>query len=498
VKRKPNIIEAIKNPKLFGSLPRFQKLETWTSWLVVLKAIFGLPMTTDDLAVFNRHTGRTTPPSGGSKETYLIVGRRGGKSFISALVTCFIACFIDFKPFITVGETLAVMCLAKDKDQARIVFRYVKAILNHVPALRNMIVDQRADEIELTTGVTIMVKASDFGGVRGPTIACVVADEIAFWPSQGANPDDEVLSAIRPAMATIPDAKLLCISTGYAQVGALYEAHKEHYGKDDDDEILVWQADTASMNPTISQNFIDKELEKDPEAGRAEWLGLFREDITAAFPLEAIERCIVPGRVELAASPHIFQYFGFADPSGGRHDSFTLAIAHHHPQEDGVILDAIRAVRPPFNPSEVVQQFSEFLKSYGLSSILGDNYGGEWPKAEFAKQGILYERAENTKSELYLAMVPIVCSEKVELLDRDKLKTELRRLERRTGRSGKESIDHPPRGSDDIANAVAGVTWLASQNSSAIFMPEAYGERVCTDWTFYLEGLSEMPTSKPW
>jgi len=98
------------------------------------------------------------------------------------------------------------MCLAKDKDQARIVFRYVKAILNHIPALKDMIVDQRADEIELTSGVTIIIKASDFGGVRGPTIACVVADEIAFWPTQGANPDDEVLSAIRPAMATIPDA----------------------------------------------------------------------------------------------------------------------------------------------------------------------------------------------------------------------------------------------------------------------------------------------------
>src|SRR5215210_8067188 len=201
MKRQPTIIDAIKNPKLFGSLPRFKKLETWTAWLVVLKAIFGLPMNSEDLILFNLHTGRTLPPIGGAKETFLIIGRRGGKSFISALVTCFIACFIDFNPFITVGETLVVMCLARDKEQARIVFRYVKAILNHVAPLRGMIVDQRTDEIELTSGVTIMVKASDFAGVRGPTIACVVADEIAFWPSQGANPDDEVLSAIRPAMA---------------------------------------------------------------------------------------------------------------------------------------------------------------------------------------------------------------------------------------------------------------------------------------------------------
>ena len=226
------------------------------------------------------------------------------------------------------------MCLAKDKDQARIVFRYVKAILNHIPALKGMIVDQRADEIELSTGVTIMVKASDFGGVRGPTIACVVADEIAFWPSQGANPDDEVLSAIRPAMATIPDAKLLCISTGYAQVGALYDAHKEHYGKENDD-ILVWQADTASMNPTISQAYIDREIEKDPETARAEWLGLFREDVSAAFPLEVIEACIVPGRMELPCSPHVGRYFGFVDPSGGRHDAFTVAIADSQGKAQG-------------------------------------------------------------------------------------------------------------------------------------------------------------------
>src|SRR6266511_3163997 len=491
MKRKPSIIEAIKNPQLFGSLPRFKKLETWTNWIVVLKTIFGLPMTTEDLVIFNRHTGRITPPEGGSKETYLIIGRRGGKSFISALITCFIACFIDFKPFITVGETLVVMCLAKDKDQARIVFRYVKAILNHVLALRSMIVDQRDDEIELTTGVTIMVKASDFGGVRGPTIACVVADEIAFWPSQGTNPDDEVLSAIRPAMATIPDAKLLCISTGYAQVGALYDAHKEHYGQDDD-EVLVWQADTATMNPTISQQFIDKEIEKDPEAGRAEWLGLFREDVSAAFPLEVIEACIIPGRLELPPSPHVVQYFCFVDPSGGRHDAFTLAIAHLD-YEDRVILDAIRATRPPFDPSEAVKEYCASLKNYALLNVVGDNYGGEWPKAEFAKHGISYELSEKTKSELYLATIPVFTSKRIELLDIDRMKIEFRRLERRRGRSGKDSIDHPPRGSDDIANAVSGVTCLASDHAGQFVMPEAYGETICNHLNFYLEGLAREP-----
>jgi hypothetical protein len=134
--KRPTIIQAIENKKLFGSLPKFRSLDTWSAWLVVLKAIFGLPMDGDELVIFQRHTGRAYPPLRGAKETYLIIGRRGGKSFISALITCFVSCFTDFSQFITVGETLAVMCLARDKEQARIVFKYVKAILHHVPVLR--------------------------------------------------------------------------------------------------------------------------------------------------------------------------------------------------------------------------------------------------------------------------------------------------------------------------------------------------------------------------
>jgi hypothetical protein len=99
-------------------------------------------------------------------------------------------------------------------------------------------------------------------------------------------------------MATIATAKLILISTGYA-MAVLYELHKTHYGKDDS-PVLVWQAPTATMNPRIFQEFIDEQIELDPEAGRSEWGGLFREDISMAFPLEMLEQCMIPRRVELA------------------------------------------------------------------------------------------------------------------------------------------------------------------------------------------------------
>jgi hypothetical protein len=96
------------------------------------------------------------------------------------------------------------------------------------------------------TGITISAKTSDFRTVRGVTIVCAIADEAGFWDSQGINPDKQVFQALRPAMATIPEAKLLVISSPYAECGVLFEAHHNHFGKDDS-LVLVWQAPTTVM-----------------------------------------------------------------------------------------------------------------------------------------------------------------------------------------------------------------------------------------------------------
>jgi hypothetical protein len=269
--KKFSIIQAIRDSDVFGSLPAFQSLETWTSWITFLKAIHALPMTPEELAIYQRCTGRQKPPAYPPREIYAIVARRGGKTFISSLEMVYDGCFVDPRPYLSTGEKAISLMMARDRDQSRIAFGYISGIIHAVPALAAMVVAERSDEIELDNGTVFMVKTSDYRAIRGITCRKALLDETAFWDSEGISPDHEVLTALRPALATIPGSQLICISTPYSQSGSLYEAHKEFYGVDNDD-VLVWQADTRTMNPTIDEGLIQRELERDPEGAQAEWL----------------------------------------------------------------------------------------------------------------------------------------------------------------------------------------------------------------------------------
>ena len=79
------------------------------------------------------------------------------------------------------------------------------------------------DRIDLTNGVSIEISTANIRTVRGYTLIASLCDEIAFWMGDdSANPDTEILAAVRPAMTTLsPDAMLLCASSPHAQRGAL-------------------------------------------------------------------------------------------------------------------------------------------------------------------------------------------------------------------------------------------------------------------------------------
>ena len=73
--------------------------------------------------------------------------------------------------------------------------------------------------------------------------------------------------------------------------------------------------------------------------------------------------------------------------------------------------------------------------------------------------GISYVKSDAVKSQIYLECIPLFTRGLVRLPDHAKLLRELRLLERHAHRGGKESVDHPRGGHDDLANAVCGVLY---------------------------------------
>jgi hypothetical protein len=60
--------------------------------------------------------------------------------------------------------------------------------------------------------------------------------------------------------------------------------------------------------------------------------------------------------------------------------------------------------------------------------------------------------------------LPLLISRRAILLDQRNLIAQLCQLERRTSRGGRDSVDHPQGGRDDIANSACGVLWQLAQN----------------------------------
>jgi hypothetical protein len=66
-----------------------------------------------------RHTGRQRPPEASAREAWVVVGRRGGKSRVAALVAVWLACFNDYRAMLAPGEPGTLMVIAADRRQAR-------------------------------------------------------------------------------------------------------------------------------------------------------------------------------------------------------------------------------------------------------------------------------------------------------------------------------------------------------------------------------------------
>ena len=460
--------EVMTDPALFGD--HFGGA-SWRAWRALLAGLYGLALTEDETAAFERLT-RREPPSEAAEELWLVMGRRGGKSNVAALLAVFESAFRDYSDRLAPGEVATVLVLAADRKQARTCMRYVAGLLKSNPMTERMIFREDRESIELSNGCVIEVGTSSFRSVRGYTVACVIADEIAFWRSEdSANPDVEVLNALRPALATL-GGKLIALSSPYARRGALWDTYQRHYGKPG--SVLVAQAESREMNPDLPQRLVDQAYERDAASAAAEYGAQFRNDLEQFLDRDVVDAALRSGPLELPFDRQ-HRYRAFVDPSGGGRDEFTLAIGHR--EGERTVVDVLRGMRG--TPAEIVGEYVELLRSYSVRQVRGDRYAGSWPGDEFGRYKVQYEASDKVRSDLYLDLLPALNSGRVELPPDNRLASQLTGLERRTARSGRESIDHPPGAHDDRANAVAGlVSMLGGSGNGYPATPEQFAAAI--------------------
>jgi hypothetical protein len=372
------------------------------------------------------------------------------------------------------GETAVAALAASDRAQARLLFSYASAPFTSplraaMQPLADLVTRRTRWELNLANNVSIEVSTSNFRAIRGRTFAIAIADELAFWQDdEGQNPASEILSAIRPALATL-GGQLIGLSSPFAKAGALWDVYARSWGKDDA-HTLVWKAPTRVMNPSIPERVVQEALERDEQAARAEWLAEFRDDVAALVTPEALRAVVISERRHDLPRLADVDYLAVVDAaSGSGADSAALAIVHAEIDGDRVIVvvDAVREAKPPFSPELVVAEHAALLRAYGCLEVYGDKWGAGFVDALYARHGIWYRALPMTRSEAYAQLLGLVNCAAVELPEHPRLIQQISRLRRTAGTSGREVIDHPAGGHDDIANATAAACVLMHQLGSA-------------------------------
>ena len=466
-----NIIEAIKDKNLFRQFigDSVGNISSWKNWFVPLRILNGLPVRKQkNLKLIRECTGRNPSllPTEGFNTALFLTGRRSGKSKIAAIIGAYEAALSGREKFLSKGEIGMVAIIAPTMKQGRIVKSYLRAIFDSTTILSNEIVNETKEGFLLSNGVLIEILVGDWRSIRGYTLLAAIVDEVCFFgldAESKVRSDTELIRALKPSLATV-NGLLVCISSPYAKKGWAYRQYKKNFGNDNG-KTLVWNCSSRTMNPTLPQSIVDEAMAEDLQAGKSEYLGEFRDDVCIWLPREVIDTVVVKGRKELLPD-RSKKYFGFADVSGGRNDDAAVAIGHKH--ERKVIVDFAKRYKAPHSPYVIIASMSEELRRYRIRSVVGDNYSAEFVASAFTSNGIRYQKSDLPKSQLYLELLPRICSGEIELLDEEISINQLSSLERRTRSGGRDIVDHPSGGKDDLSNAVAGVAATGAKGQTRV------------------------------
>ena len=319
------------------------------------------------------------------RQLVLRVGRRGGKSSSLCRIAVLEALFGEHE--IPPGDVGVVAIVSVSMREATERLRTIRAILDAF----DIGYDKKVtSEIRLTgKPVVFRIFAATQGAVSGFTAICIICDEVSKWMNEdtGANPAAEVLAAIRPTMATMPNAKIFLSSSPLGMA----DAHAEAFAVGATSFQLVAHAPTWIANPTVTEDETHR-LEPDERIWKREYAAIPQYAVLGAFDPEDIARAFLVRDPGLAGHNVLVN-----DVSSGKKDSWTWGVCRWETPETGdpfvrfTLVDGIHGAfwKTEHGP-EVVAKIAAVAKANDALTVHGDQREEFMVTGAFNENGLGY------------------------------------------------------------------------------------------------------------
>lgn len=274
------------------------------------------------------------------RELILVLGRRSGKSMMSSIISAYELYKLIARGFpqayygMLPSAEIRVLCIANDKEQAEIVYGEINNHVQHVDYFQSSLIRSTQTFMKFRTAsdaqrfkkdpgkatISATFKSSIARGIRGRGCMACILDELAFFVDDGKSSAKQVYRAVNPSLKQFSpkdpknrrksigpsDGRMICISSPDAKDGLFYDLYELSKSNGvASSQMLMIQAPTWEVNPTIDESDYEVERAKDPRAFETEYGASFSDRVRGWIENEAdlLDCCVKGLKPLLRGSP---------------------------------------------------------------------------------------------------------------------------------------------------------------------------------------------------
>lgn len=418
-----------------------------------------------------------------------IIGRRGGKTTITAMLAIYCAIITNWRPYLHKTPYATVLLMSHTKEFTAEILEILRNFIESSPILKRLINTKKkntmntmnlsvpfiGDDEKITySRVQIKVGAASSKTTRGIAACAVLCDEIAFWnlDENMKETDEKIMRAVRPATKQFgKKAILIKLSSPGIKQGVLYNEYLKWNKGTLPKSYASFKAPSWVWNTILPKEEFVEEWELDQDGFDTEYRANFVDSLSNFILPEFIDMAMVKGAKfqppESKKSPVVYRA---AIDAAYKRDAFTFSVVGHFENriKQYVLMGWEGTKKNPVQAKEVAQYIRTICKEYGIDEVAADQYSFEPLREIFAQYGVsLIEKTFTLtfKKQIYFNLKRLIHSQQMDLLDHEKLGKELKELVIEQTGSGQIRIGHPPGGHDDYADSTAIAAYLAVESA---------------------------------